>query len=231
MHLQRWIDLCLPKSQGGLAMRDVYSLNIALSTKHVWKLINPADNSLISTTVGARYLDNQIPAVISKRSNSSWIWKGILKAGSIILDNLRWRIGDRKIININHHAWWPMLRAQQSSVKVADLIPHNSIHWNRQEFMSIYDNQTVHRIYSTPFSMTGINDRSYGDVETSELWKGSRSRLIKIWVQRASTTPLVLRRRFILGITVHNVYRERNGVFNVLFMREGKRGFWKLDIP
>jgi len=38
-HLERWEDLCRPKDQGGLGITSTKTMNIALMTKWVWKIL------------------------------------------------------------------------------------------------------------------------------------------------------------------------------------------------
>ncbi|KAF7835238.1 ribonuclease H [Senna tora] len=92
-HLQGWKDLCLPKSNGGLALRDVYSLNMALIAKHIWKLISPSHNSFSTSVLGSKYMNSQVSGILRNHSNASWIWKGVP-------DKLYWSIskyGDYRV--------------------------------------------------------------------------------------------------------------------------------------
>lgn len=57
MHWMAWWKLCIPKSEGGMGFRDLYSFNLVLFAKQSWRLITDPD-SLVVRVLKAKYCPN-----------------------------------------------------------------------------------------------------------------------------------------------------------------------------
>ncbi|KAF7826573.1 Reverse transcriptase zinc-binding domain [Senna tora] len=44
--------------------------------------------------MSAKYMDGNNLGLIKRKTNSSWMWKAILKAKDIVLGNLKWQVGN-----------------------------------------------------------------------------------------------------------------------------------------
>jgi hypothetical protein len=77
--LKAWNSTCLPKELGGLGIRKMREVNLALIFKLGWKLHSNANSMWIAQLRG-KYLHSSFFLSPSPLSSSSWLWKGILKS-------------------------------------------------------------------------------------------------------------------------------------------------------
>lgn len=106
MHWLRWEKLCLPKSFGGMGFRDLKVFNQALLAKQGWRLIcNP--DSFISKVLKAKYFKHGDFLSSCRGHDPSFVWRSIWGAKSILLDDLKWRVGDGSKINVWDESWLP----------------------------------------------------------------------------------------------------------------------------
>jgi hypothetical protein len=89
-----WVDVCRSKEDGGLGVKNLRLMNIALLTKWRWRLLTSQD-SLFSLVLKAKYGDNIcFSPNLSQESNTSiaslW-WKDVCDLGRISsIDDRDW---------------------------------------------------------------------------------------------------------------------------------------------
>jgi hypothetical protein len=73
-HWVNWPEVCRPKDQGGLGIINTWFLNIALMTKWIWRLFDPAEqNSLWFKLLQAKYFNtDNIFAATSQGGSQFW---------------------------------------------------------------------------------------------------------------------------------------------------------------
>jgi hypothetical protein len=73
-HWVNWPEVCQPKDQGGLGIINTRLLNIALMTKWIWRLFDPAEhNSLWFKLLQAKYFNtDNIFATTSQGGSQFW---------------------------------------------------------------------------------------------------------------------------------------------------------------
>ena len=128
MHLRAKEHFFQPTSSGGLGLRNTGIVNQSLLAKQLWRILSAPSSSLLGSTLQVKYMDISSNNIFKQPYNSSWIWKGILNSKAIILDHLKWSVGNGLSIPINHHLWWPMQsgsHSQDSYLRVADLLLHS----------------------------------------------------------------------------------------------------------
>ena len=81
--LKLWNSLCIPKALGGLGLRKMKDVNLALIAKLGWKLLTSADSLWVSQLSG-KYLCLNLFSPPSSISATSWLWKGIIKTKPFI---------------------------------------------------------------------------------------------------------------------------------------------------
>lgn len=74
---RRWEVCCLPKSKGGLGLRDLGCLNQALLAKVAWRILKNPD-SLIAKVLTGKYCQKQNLLEATVSSSSSWGWRSIM---------------------------------------------------------------------------------------------------------------------------------------------------------
>ncbi|XP_070010645.1 uncharacterized protein [Nicotiana sylvestris] len=98
LHLVNWKTITKPKRQGGLGLVKTFTKNLTMLTCLAWRFfINPP--SLWDNTLITQYSSKKNP------SNSSFIWKNILKGWYICKEAITWEIGNGKNINFWNHRW------------------------------------------------------------------------------------------------------------------------------
>ena len=95
-----------PKSQGGLAFRDLHSFNIAMLARQGWRLIQNPD-SLCSRLLKAKYFPNCNVLDAQSRKQMSYSWRSILKGIQLLRKGVIWRVGNGEHINIWSDPWLP----------------------------------------------------------------------------------------------------------------------------
>ena len=106
MHWLSWEKLCLPKTQGGMGFRDLRVFNQALLAKQGWRLLCDT-GSLVHMVLSARYYPNDGFLEARRGYDPSYVWRSIWGAKSLLLDGLKWRVGNGEKINVWSEAWLP----------------------------------------------------------------------------------------------------------------------------
>ena len=83
LSLKAWDSLCISKVLGGLSLRKMKEVNLALISKLGWKLLNRS-NSMWVTHLHCKYLNSSSLLSLTPLSSSSWLWKGIQKTLSFV---------------------------------------------------------------------------------------------------------------------------------------------------
>jgi len=89
-----------------MGFRDIHAFNLAMLAKQAWRLLNH-QNSLFFRVYKARYFPNVSFLKAELGSNSSYVWRSLLKAREIILAGAKWKVGSGTLINIMGHQWLP----------------------------------------------------------------------------------------------------------------------------
>ena len=91
--------LCIPKKLGGMGFRLLHKFNLALLAKQGWRMLS-CPNSLMARVFKAKHLANLSFWEVGTCSNASFVWRGILKARSILEKGMRWKIGSEREIKV-----------------------------------------------------------------------------------------------------------------------------------
>jgi hypothetical protein len=100
--------ICTPKALGGLGMRSMKDVNLALISKLGWKLLTGLDSLWVSQLTG-KYLNFESFLSLSFLSSTSWLWKGILKSKPIISKGTCHRIHSFSFLSVWNSSWIPTM--------------------------------------------------------------------------------------------------------------------------
>lgn len=103
---QKWSICCLPKSRGGLGLRDLGCLNQALLAKMAWRIFKNPD-SLLSSFLRGKYCSHTDFLDAKAASNASWGWRSILWGKKLLKEGLRWRVGSGNKMDVFKEEWIP----------------------------------------------------------------------------------------------------------------------------
>ncbi|XP_057246803.1 uncharacterized protein LOC130589540 [Beta vulgaris subsp. vulgaris] len=106
MHWVSWEKLCLPKSYGRMGFRDLRTFNQALLAKQGWRLMCDV-GGLAHQVMQARYFKNDNFVDARRGYDPSFVWRSIWGAKSLLLEGLKWRVGNGANIRVWDMAWLP----------------------------------------------------------------------------------------------------------------------------
>ncbi|GJV73508.1 RNA-directed DNA polymerase, eukaryota, reverse transcriptase zinc-binding domain protein [Tanacetum coccineum] len=99
-----WGNICKPKEQGGLGIKDLELWNEVLLVKQLWNVILNK-NTLWVKWVKFESLKGKSIWEINAQSNSSAGWKEMLKLRDKIRKHVLWKVGDGKSVNVWYDNW------------------------------------------------------------------------------------------------------------------------------
>ncbi|XP_052623926.1 uncharacterized protein LOC128134194 [Lactuca sativa] len=103
----KWSDVCKPKINGGLGIKNLRLWNDALLSKHVWNLINNK-NSLWVQWMRENYIGKRNFWDIWKKKSMNWTWKRFLELRKIIRPHVVSCIGNGGNTSLWHDWWHPI---------------------------------------------------------------------------------------------------------------------------
>lgn len=137
----KWDDVCMPKKEGGLGIKNLRTWNIALLTKHVWKIIS-GHNSLWVKWVKEYHVKDRNFWDIMNKNNMSWTWKRFLNIRQFIRKHIFYEVGIGDKVSAWHDWWYPkgilsevitrrMIREAGfvDNTKVVDLVEGSYVNW------------------------------------------------------------------------------------------------------
>lgn len=172
-----------------MGFRDLRVFNLALLAKQVWRLLlNP--DTLISRILKARYFNHTSILEARLGYRPSFTWRSLWSSKSLLLEGLRWRVGNGQSINVWKEPW---LNGPQSTttpkqgsclnpdMRVSDLMIEEQGEWDENKLLSTFSAETVNHIKEIPLSIRNNPDALYwwpskdGDYTVkSGYWLGMR---------------------------------------------------------
>ena len=83
----KWYDVCHPKNDGGLGLKDILSWNVACILHNIWLLITKA-GSLWVAWIEAYILKGRSFWQVSLTQNCSWFW--VEKSSTRVYRTTKW---------------------------------------------------------------------------------------------------------------------------------------------
>jgi hypothetical protein len=160
LSLKSWNSIYTPKILGGLGLRKIKEVNLALISKLGWKLLTGSESPWASQLSG-KYLQSGSFFSPSSLSSSSWLWKGILKSKPIISLGACHRIHSFSALSVWNSSWIPTMplfsphslplsRTSFPELRISDLISNGS--WNLPLLISLFTSSCVKEILKIPIS-------------------------------------------------------------------------------
>lgn len=99
-----WINICKPKAEGGLGIKNLSEWNIASGGKLMWDILLNK-KSLWNDWIRNKYMANKSIWDYKIQPYYSSAWKGILKARSVLRGHISYIISDGQHINLCIDPW------------------------------------------------------------------------------------------------------------------------------
>jgi len=151
---------------GGMGFRDLKNFNEALLAKQAWRLATD-DKSLLHRVLKAKYFPHSSFLEAFRGNNSSYTWRSIWGAKCLLLEGLKWRIGNGKSVRVWVDNWvdYDGFIARPATdiefdpdQQVHDLIDVPSMEWNPEVIHQLFSNPVADRILSMPLSIRAPED-------------------------------------------------------------------------
>lgn len=167
IHWVKWLDLCLPKTMGGLGFRDLGSFNKALLAKQGWRILTEP-TALLARVMKAKYFPHCSFLNARLGYNPSYSWRNIHGIIDILKAGLKWRVGNGKEISIWKDKWLPTpstyrvmtaINTLSEEAVVSSLIDDDSKRWRSTLIDQIFWPHEADAIKSIPLSSHDFPDR------------------------------------------------------------------------
>lgn len=101
-----WEDVCCPKAEGGLGIRNIKQCNRASMAKYIWILFSDKQ-SLWCRWIHSIFLKNKNFWTARQPGTCSWMWKKILQLRPYFRSSFRWAVGNGFSVSLWHDYWLP----------------------------------------------------------------------------------------------------------------------------
>ncbi|XP_039170208.1 uncharacterized protein LOC120294272 [Eucalyptus grandis] len=99
-----WEDICCPKAEGGLGVRNIKQCNRASTVKYLWILFSDKE-SLWCRWIHSVFLKKKNFWIANTPRTCSWMWKKILQLRPYFHSSFRWIVGNGYSISLWHDYW------------------------------------------------------------------------------------------------------------------------------
>jgi len=119
MALVSWNDVCTPKVEGGLGLKQLKAWNRAALSKKIWEICFKKDDLWVewASTV---LLKGKCIWRVSIPTDCSWSWKHILKTREVVRHCIRVMVGDGRTTSLFYDLWF-------GDSRLCDLIAEDDI--------------------------------------------------------------------------------------------------------
>nr|GEZ55904.1 hypothetical protein [Tanacetum cinerariifolium] len=99
-----WKNICRPKCQGGLGLKEPSIWNKAMITKHLWNVAMGKESMWVKW-ISVEKLKGRSVWAINEEANDSWGWKNILKLRNEVRSNFVMKIGNGEKASVVYDNW------------------------------------------------------------------------------------------------------------------------------
>jgi len=101
-----WAEICFPKKEGGLGLKELEIWNISSMMRHIWSLFAKS-GSIWVAWVQEYLLKGKSFWSVSIPQNSSWNWRKLLKMRGLARDFIKFEVGTGSQIHMWIDNWHP----------------------------------------------------------------------------------------------------------------------------
>ena len=165
-HWVKWVDLCEPKSEGGMGFKELLLFNDSLLAKQTWRLLHNK-NSLFYRIFKSKFFPNCSIMEAKEGRGGSYAWKSILHGREVIRQGAKWRVGNGESIKVWEDNWLPSLShpriqgpltTEMQEARVSSLINPLTHQWKTTLISSAFILDECELIKHIQLSKTPAND-------------------------------------------------------------------------
>lgn len=170
-----WNSICIPKSLGGMGIKNFSIFNKALISKFAWSLLNNTDTHW-KKFLASKSLKTSSFEEVNYKASDSWLWKGFLKSRDFVKKSMCIQINNGTTTRVWIDPWipnmptlTPLLNPNNSNIdheiKVAELTLEEPRRWNNLFLQALFTQDSINAIQKLPLST--IN---YSSIEDKPKW-------------------------------------------------------------
>jgi hypothetical protein len=164
--LRSWDEICKPIKEGGLGVRNLYYMNLALIASSVWRVIKEP-NSLLAAVLKSKYFTHTSIWRTDTNLPKSAFWSSVLKVLPLMQNSIHLQLAKGNS-SIWSSPWCPdwkniydHLLTQPGSICpaiVKDLWHHDTKQWDEQKIASHFDDDFKNKVLQIPIIKANFDD-------------------------------------------------------------------------
>ena len=154
-HFRAWKDICRRKQEGGLGIRDLFTVNKSLILNAVWKIAT-GTNKFLSDIIKSKYYPDTSFWLSPNHSTKSAFWASVTSVKKVLVDNCKVQVhkGNSSIWStpwcdiwkeIYDHINLPVTVNKLPS-RIADIWDNNNLRWNNDLVRLVFDREAADSI-------------------------------------------------------------------------------------
>ncbi|XP_074374701.1 uncharacterized protein LOC141715118 [Apium graveolens] len=197
-----WDDICLPKEEGGLGLKNMVHWNKARMLHHLLKVIT-GSSTLRAIWVNRTVLKHKHIWIMDIPTDCSWIWRKILGLREVAIQFISFHIVTGETISLWFDPWWKsccLANSISSPIINQCSLPHTATLASvMQSGQWLLPRPSVRIHHAAPLLNAWIHDHDLPPIHSNDcdqvLWDGvpaSKIRTWNIWNSIRNSKPTVL---------------------------------------
>ncbi|KAF7137486.1 hypothetical protein RHSIM_Rhsim07G0171000 [Rhododendron simsii] len=130
-------------------MKRQHMANLWWGAKQGWRLLLN-EGTLIQHVLKAKYFPSSSFVEASAGSNPSWTWQSILEGRRVLVEGIRWRIGNGRRVGCDQDPWIP---------RPNGFCPINATEGRGMRVYDLIDTENAALVHAIPLSSLDLEDR------------------------------------------------------------------------
>ncbi|KAG2725587.1 hypothetical protein I3760_01G072600 [Carya illinoinensis] len=165
LYMKSWKTICQPKKDGGLGLRLMENMNMALIAKTGWEMSKSQSNSIWQHLLSKKYLKSSVFETTISKATDSPFWKGLLTTRPLLKKGTCFKITNGLSVKVWSDPWIPTLEGfkpfpldhtidHSNNMKVSELISQSNGSWNIPILVSLFQQDSINEILKIPLPLS-----------------------------------------------------------------------------